>query len=390
MRRRWIVVFAGLAAVGSACSTGGGPVVAEPVVTAPEPTVERPTVEPTPTPAPTPSATPTPDPRSCIAAWPLEVRVAQLQFPLVAPGELGAATELVRTVPIGGVTLLGDAESTLAASLADLRAAAGAMGLIIAIDEEGGRVQRLAGLLGPLPSAQSVAGGSVDEARELAAAHAGAMADLGITMNLAPVADVGSAAPIGNRSYGDDVDSVVAYAAAVTDGIDSSGLTAVIKHFPGHGAASADSHVSVATTPPLAEMRSRDLVAFGRLISDEVPEAVMVGHLVVPDLTEGLPATLSPAAVDGILRAEFGFDGLVITDAMNMGAITTQFEASEAVEMAIGAGVDLVMIESITQVEPLVAALIDAVGAGRLSEAQIDDSVERVLATKQVDPCKIG
>ena len=213
------------------------------------------------------------------------------------------------------------------------------------------------------------------------------MGELGFTMNLAPVVDLDAGGFIGDRAYGGDPAVVGEYAFAVADGILDAGLSPVVKHFPGHGRGT-DSHTGLPTLPELDVLRASDLVPFVRAIErGDLP--IMVGHLVVPDLTEGLPATLSPSAIDGLLRDELGFDGLVMTDALNMDAIADTTDNAEAAERALHAGIDLVMLGDLGTTEQVVQHLLDAVAAGRLAEQTIDVSFLRVLEHRGIQLCEL-
>ena len=223
------------------------------------------------------------------------------------------------------------------------------------------------------------------DARQRAADHAVALGNLGFTMNLAPVVDLDTGVFVGDRSYGSDPEIVSQYALSVAEGILDGGLTPVIKHFPGHGAGT-DSHTGLPTIPPVDELRATDLVPFERAIArGGLP--IMIGHLVVPGLTDGRPATLSPAAVDGLLRNDLGFDGLVMTDALNMDAIAATTTNAEAAEQALAAGVDLIMLGSLNAVEGTVAHVVDAVNTGRLNQDQITNSFLRVINQRELDIC---
>ena len=160
----------------------------------------------------------------------------------------------------------------------------------------------------------------------------------------------------------------------------------VVKHFPGHGRASADSHLSLPITPDISEIRVADLLPFRDAIATP-GVALMVGHLDVPGLTNGRPATLSPEAIDGLLRGELGFDGLVMTDALNMGAIRQAWTTPEAAVLAIQAGADIVMVGAVSDVAATHAALVAAIDSGEITSASADESVVRVLESKTIDPC---
>ena len=322
----------------------------------------------------------------CAAALPLEVRIGQLLFPLITQDEFPVANDLVAQGHMGGVVVLGRPDATIRDDIAALQGESLLGPLIVAVDEEGGRVQRVDHLVGEQPSARSVA--ATDDpatARQRASDHAVALGELGFTMNLAPVADLDTGVFVGDRAYSSDPEVVSEYALTVAEGILDGGLTPVIKHFPGHGAG-LDSHTGLPTIPAVDELRGQDLVPFERAI-ERGGLPIMIGHLVVPGLTGERPATLSSAAVDGLLRGELGFDGLVMTDALNMAAIAATTTNAQAAELSIDAGVDLIMLGSLNAVEGTVAHLSDAVANGRLSEDQINSSLLRVLDERQIEIC---
>ena len=390
--RRVSTLFAA-ALLAAACGADTGPVLTAPATSTPvpEPTataVPTPTPEPPPTatPAPTPTPPPTPTPvPDCLADVPLRTQLGQLMFPLAAPEELPLLDPLAGAREVSGVIVLGAPSLEQLAAIAAQDAAG--VPLIVASDEEGGRVQRLAHLFGAVPSAQQVAAGTPAEAIETFAAYGRQLAEAGVSMAIAPVVDVGGGPGIGDRAYSDDPLVVAEYGAAVVEGYRSVGVTPVIKHFPGHGSASADSHLAFATTPPIETLRAVDLLPYAALLDDDVP--VLVGHLLVPGLTEDLPASLSPAAIDGLLRAEFGFGGVVITDALGMNAVSDRWDNAEAARLAITAGADLVVLDDPSLVTPVLDALEAAVTDGTLDPAHVRASVERVLALKATDPCEL-
>lgn len=324
----------------------------------------------------------------CAAEVSLEVRLGQLLFPVVVQDEFEAAAQLAEQGLIGGVVVLGSPTEAIADQIADLQDRSLVSPSIVAVDEEGGQVQRLDALVGRLPSARQISAElTLEEATELARAHAQKIGELGFTMNLAPVLDLDNGGFVGDRSFGEDVDSVTNYAFATADGIISAGLTPVAKHFPGHGRGT-DSHTGLPTLPDLDTLRESDLVPFIRAI-DRGDLPIMIGHLVVPGLTNDKPATLSPEAIDGLLRDELGFDGLVMTDALNMDAISATMNNADAAEQALIAGVDLAMLGQLADVEPTVAQLIEAVRSGRLEEATLNESFLRVLEHRGLELCSL-
>ncbi len=322
----------------------------------------------------------------CAAEIPLEIRVGQLMFPLVTQKDLPAAAALAEKGMIGGVVLIGNPNAQIASDIAEIQNRSLLGPVIVAVDEEGGRVQRLAELTSELPSANTVAQErTLAEAKELARSHAVAIGELGFTMNLAPVVDLDNGGFIRSRSFGNDVDVVTDFSFATADGILEAGLTPVVKHFPGHGRGT-DSHIGLPTLPNLDVLRSDDLIPFVRAVErGDLP--IMIGHLVVPDLTNGKPATLSPEAIQGLLRDELGFDGLVMTDAFNMDAISATTNNADAAEQSIAAGVDLVMLGSLAVSEGTVAQVTEAVRTGGIDESSITESFLRVIETRGLSMC---
>jgi beta-N-acetylhexosaminidase len=310
--------------------------------------------------------------------------------PLAAEADLAAATGAAAGGELGGVALLGTPGPGLPDALAALRASA-PHDLLVASDEEGGTAQRLDGLLGPMPSASTVAATvDPDAAREQARAYGEGMAALGVNVAFAPVLDVGGGPGIGTRSYSVDPQVVADYGIAVASGFADAGVLPVLKHFPGHGRASADSHLTLPTAPPVDELRAVDLVPYERAFVElsGVSIAVMVAHLDAPGLTDGTATSLSPAAIDGLLRTELGFDGLVFTDSLTMGAVAS-LGAVETIRLALIAGADVAIVSRVADVPSLIDGLVAAVDAGRLDTAVIDDSVARVFAAKGLDPCAV-
>jgi beta-N-acetylhexosaminidase len=211
---------------------------------------------------------------------------------------------------------------------------------------------------------------------------------LGINTDLAPDADVldlaGSAA-VGTRSFGSDPSLVARHVAAAVAGLQSAGVAACAKHFPGHGSTGDDSHLSLATVlGTMQEIRTRDLPPFIAAIAAG-SIAVMPGHLRVPELTGALPASLSPAAVTGLLRGELGFTGVVISDALEMKAASAVFGIPEAAVLAVTAGVDLLCLGRQTDeamYHAVRAAIADAVTSGRLAGARLEEAASRVASLR--------
>jgi beta-N-acetylhexosaminidase len=290
---------------------------------------------------------------------------------------------------LAGVTLFGPnivAPEQVSALTGSLRSAASSADPVIAIDEEGGDVTRVAYADGsPYPG--NAALGAVDDVSLTQAVYRAIgldLAALGINFNLAPCADVlGSAdsPAVGTRSFGADTDLVSRHTAAAVAGLQSAGVAACAKHFPGHGRTGTDTHFAMATIEGgLAELRRRDLPPFAAAIRAGTI-AVMPSHLRVPELTGDLPATVSAAALGGLLRGELGFTGVIVSDALEMRATRDRFGVPGAAVLAVAAGTDLLCLGRDSDEAEYLAvrsALVDAVRDGTISGTRLEDAADRV------------
>ncbi len=326
-----------------------------------------------------------------VAAMPVRDRMAQRLMVGVDPSRSDSASVAVDTDRVGGVFVGGNATTILRGdTLPRLQTGPGGLPrpVAVAVDDEGGRVQRIDGLAGSIPSARRMAQTlDTTQVRALAAERGRAMRARGVTVDLAPVVDVGdqpAGSVIGDRSFGGDPEQVTEYAGAFAAGLRDAGVLPVLKHFPGHGRASGDSHRGRVSTPPLEQLREVDLRPYRALLA-EGPAAVMVGHLDVPGLTDGLPATLSPAAYR-LLRDDLGFTGLVVTDDLGaMRAISDRYDLPAAVLAALRAGADVALWTydpAGNRTGEVLERLSAAADAGQLPGS--DDAVARVLAAKGV------
>jgi beta-N-acetylhexosaminidase len=273
----------------------------------------------------------------------------------------------------------------------DLQAAARASGslpLIIAMDQEGGNVTRLPSWGTTIPSAMAFgAAGDPALTERMYRVTGTELAALGVTLDLAPVADVNNNAAnpvIGVRSFGEDPIAVGRHVAAAIRGLHAAGIGATAKHFPGHGDTDVDSHLDmpVATHDP-ARLHAIELEPFQDAARAGV-DAIMTAHIALPSADpSGVPATLSRTVLTGILRGEFGFSGVICTDCMEMKAVADRYPSGEAAVMAVGAGADLVLYSSsVAAARDAVAALQRAVVEGRLDAAQVESSLNRVIALR--------
>ncbi|WP_158600615.1 glycoside hydrolase family 3 protein [Tessaracoccus antarcticus] len=294
---------------------------------------------------------------------------------------------------VAGVTIFGrnitpeDPVGNLAGLARGLRH--GRPDLLIAIDEEGGDVTRLDAETGSMFLGQGSLGAidDVDVTRRSSASLAARLATAGVNLNFAPVADVASNVDspiVGSRSFSADPVRASRHTAAAVMGHLDSGVAPTAKHFPGHGSTADDSHLVVPVVRvDLPTLWSRELQPFQAAIAAGVP-VVMTGHLLVPALDPDAPATLSPRIIDGLLRTELGFDGVVVTDGLDMHAISSTVGRPEGVVRALLAGVDLMCIggDSVTPdvVEDIVSAVEEAVASGRLDVARLMQARDRVEA----------
>lgn len=325
----------------------------------------------------------------CRAAADMSTRekVAQLVVVGVESGAQ-ATTQLVRDHQVGGLFIGGNATDLFTGGALNSVQEAAGVPVSIAIDDEGGRVQRLDELVGDMPSAREMAQSmSPGEVRKLAVERGTEMKKRGVTVDYAPsldLTDEPADEAIGDRSFSTDPATARRYAKAFGDGLTEAGVQPVIKHFPGHGNASGDSHAGDVTTPPLPELRKQDLKMYER-IGEYGDVGVMVGHLTVPQLTDGQPASISPPAYR-LLRQDYKFDGPVVTDDLGaMKAITDRHPLPEAVLLALKAGADQALWSSGGDVGPVLDRLEQAANSGELSAKRIDASLTRVLRAK--DAC---
>jgi beta-N-acetylhexosaminidase len=331
-----------------------------------------------------------PTPPACdVASMPLRDKLAQLLMVGVKDG--ADASAVVTDQHVGGIFIGSwtDRAMLTDGSLDGIRAASGPVALAVSVDEEGGRVSRLSGLIGnqasPRVLAQTMTPAQV---HDIAFDRGQKMHGLGITVDFAPVADVTTESDdevIGDRSFGSDPATVTDYAGAYAQGLRDAGVLPVLKHFPGHGHASGDSHTGGVTTPPLADLKANDLVPY-QTLTTQAPVAVMVGHMQVPGLTGTDPASLSPNAYSLLRSGGYGgppFDGLVYTDDLSsMGAINQRYSVPDAVLRALQAGADVALWVTTAEVPAVLDRLERAVNSGELPQQRVDDAFGKLVTAK--------
>lgn len=335
-----------------------------------------------------------------LAEMTLEEKVYQMF--IVTPESLtgydvvNASTEITKgwleKYPVGGLVYFADnimtreqTEDMLKNTTASAMELQG-MPMFLCVDEEGGRVVRVAGNdkmgvtnVGPMKDIKDK-----DEANKAGTTVGTYLKELGFTVNMAPVADVltnDKNTVIGDRSFGSDAAIVDEYADSYSDGLHSQGILSVYKHFPGHGATEGDTHEGYAyTNKTYEELKETELVPFANAQNNKI-DMVMVAHIAVPNITgDNTPCTLSYKMVTEVLRNDLGYDGLIITDAMNMGAITKNYSSKEATVKAIQAGVDIILMPQ--DFSEAVAGVLEAVENGEITEERINESVLRIIEKK--------
>ena len=330
----------------------------------------------------------------------LHEKICQLfvVVPEALKGSLSPASALdagiaagLKDYPVGGLVFfkdnLSDPEGTTN-FLKDLQECS-SVPLLLALDEEGGRVARIgnhpAFSVPSTPPMFEV--GQTEQTQQ--AFEAGwkigkYLSDYGFNMDFAPVADVWTNPEntvIGNRSFGSDPKLVSDMSIALAKGLESNGVCPTFKHFPGHGDTAEDSHTQTAyVNKTLAELEECELLPFRNAISEGC-FAIMVGHISLPAVTgDERPASLSRTILTELLREQMGFQGVILTDALNMSAITQQFDDGEAAVCAIEAGADILLMPR--DFQAAVAGVEQALETGRLSEERINESLRRILGLK--------
>ena len=358
------------------------------------------------TPEPTPEIIePTPEERleeivnAGIEAMPLEDKVAGLF--IVTPEAITGVSAAVQAgegtrdalaqYAVGGLVYFAkniQSEEQLKEMLANTKEYAN-YPVFLAVDEEGGSVARVASAgIGPqVASAGDIAAtGDTQNAYNAGVSIGSTLAGLGFNLDFAPVADLANVegSIMEGRSYGADAGTVSGYVSAMVQGLEEQNVTACLKHFPGIGSSSQDTHDGMASSDRTEEQfRAEELAVFQAGI-DAGAQMVMVGHMSAAGLTgDNEPCIFSRHLVTDILREELGYEGVIITDALNMSAISDYYGADEAAIMAVLAGCDMLLMPE--DFEKAYNGILQAVADGNISEERIDDSLRRIYKIKYAD-----
>ena len=307
-------------------------------------------------------------------------RMHGLDAPVEVAAQRGYAGFFLRPEVISDADQVGRLASQLQEAGAD---DARPLPLLLSIDQEGGVVQRLKVGVPPVPSAASVgARADASYARRVARDNGRTLRDLGLTMVFAPVADVDpdGSSVIGSRSYSPNVDVAAEMVTASVAGYLDAGIVPVVKHFPGLGSVTGDSHRMLPVQrKSVDELMATDLVPFAAAVAAGVP-AVMVAHVEVRALERRMPASLSAAVIEELLRKRLGFDGVAVTDSQGMGPIFARFGPAEGAIRSLLAGNDLVL--NSPRPEKARRAVLDAVESGRIPAERLVEAATRVTALR--------
>lgn len=336
-----------------------------------------------------------------VASLSLEQKVAQLfivrpedlafEEQMTAPSSATMRALTLRTP--GGICYFAenfespDQACKLLSYLQQAALSASGLPLLQCVDEEGGEVSRLANnpnmnVKGVDPAGSIGKTGSAQAAGEAATTICSYLDDLGFNLDFAPVADIadGAGNTIGQRAFGSDAQTVSPLVAAQVKAFNAAGILCSAKHFPGIGGVGGDSHDGIITTKEtLTDLQTSEFLPFQAAIEAGVP-MVMVGHIACPNVSgDKLPASLSPEMMR-ILREDLGFEGVIVTDSLEMGAVTEGYTDADTATMALQAGADLVLLPN--DYETAYQGVLDAVENGTLSEEDIDGHVQRIVAMK--------
>jgi len=326
---------------------------------------------------------------ACIAELPLKVKLGQKIMAAGYNVELANETVAFSSNDIGGIIIMNE---TPQESLAIFRKAL-TIPPLIAVDQEGGSVQRYKNW-GNLPGAEEMALTTTDNAYQLYLDDYKHLREHGFTTNFAPVVDVNShtPSPLPGRMYSGDPEVVANYAKASIDAAHDAGLTPVIKHFPGLGSATGNTDFAIASTDPLSVLESRDLIPYKKLVA--LQPDVMVGNMIVPELTNGQPAIWSSEAI--MLLRSLGYeDAVIYSDSLTAEAVPGTVE--EAAVKSWTAGIDIALFvqndnETLglsNYFQKIIQSGITAVGSDAISTDAINKSVYRIFERKDIDPCSL-
>lgn len=329
-----------------------------------------------------------------IASMTLNEKLGQMQIVGIEGYEIDdGAKQMIEELHIGGFILFGSnikSPEQLLELNNSLKSAnsVNKIPLFISVDEEGGRISRISKTIKNLPTNKDIGKINNEEfSYEIGMLLAEKVKAFGFNMNFAPVLDINSNPKnpvIGDRAFGSKAEVVRDLGVQTMLGIRSGGVVPVVKHFPGHGDTSVDSHVGLPSVDnDIERLKNFELIPFEAAI-DNGAECVMVAHILLPKIDAENPATLSKTIITDILRKQLKFEGVVITDDMTMGAITKNYDLATAAVQTVNAGSDIILVaHKYENALATMKSLKEAVQAGKITEKRIDQSVYRILKLKQ-------
>ncbi|MFR2745517.1 MAG: glycoside hydrolase family 3 protein [Roseburia hominis] len=303
--------------------------------------------------------------------------------------------EAYQSRPVGGIVYMADnltdpeQTTTMLSNMQEIARERTGLPVFLCVDEEGGSVARIAGndafgVTNVGNMSDIGASGDVQNAYNAGSTIGSYLAALGFNVDFAPVADVLTNPDnqvIGQRSFGSDAQTVAGMVTSELQGLSAAGVYGTVKHFPGHGGTSGDSHDgAVSTDKTLEELMAEELVPFQSAVDGGV-NFVMVGHISAPNVTgDNAPATLSKVLITDVLRGQMGYNGIVITDAMNMEAVAGFYNSDKAAVLAVTAGADMILMPA--DYNTAYTGILNAVNDGTITEERINESVTRIVKAK--------
>ncbi len=303
--------------------------------------------------------------------------------------------EAYQSRPVGGIVYMADnltdpeQTTTMLSNMQEIARERTGLPVFLCVDEEGGSVARIAGndafgVTNVGNMSDIGASGDVQNAYNAGSTIGSYLAALGFNVDFAPVADVLTNPDnqvIGQRSFGSDAQKVAGMVTSELQGLSAAGVYGTVKHFPGHGGTSGDSHDgAVSTDKTLEELMAEELVPFQSAVDGGV-NFVMVGHISAPNVTgDNAPATLSKVLITDVLRGQMGYNGIVITDAMNMEAVAGFYNSDKAAVLAVTAGADMILMPA--DYNTAYTGILNAVNDGTITEERINESVTRIVKAK--------
>lgn len=328
-----------------------------------------------------------------ISKMSLEDKIGQMILAGVSGTTMDAsAKQLLSQIHVGGIIFYKNNFETPAQAVQfvnQLKAGnSSSLPLLLGVDQEGGRVTRLpGGLVNFPPNKQIGQVNNPDFSFKVGTLLGQELKEFGLNLDFAPVLDINSNPNnpvIGDRSFGNNAEIVSKLGVQTMKGIQSQNVITTIKHFPGHGDTSVDSHLDLPiVNKSLKELKELELIPFERAIN-QGGDVVMVAHILLPQLDKTNPGTMSKAVMTDLLRKQLGFTGVIITDDMTMGAITEHFDIGKASVESVKAGSDIILVgHDYNNVVKIISSLKTAVQNGEISEQRLNESIERIIQLKR-------